>query len=733
MNAPQLIDGSGEVAVKGGAGARRLSGRPAAICVALALIWIAIQFAAAFDVPAWLRAALGADQTIALGWQRMAAVHLLFALALSAFAFPLFAASRRDALPAYDWLLVLLALLFAAYLAFLNARGGVPVSGIDLTVLVGGTGLLGLAIYRAAGLPLLIVTVLIGFYLFFGDRPFMPDAVRWTGVRTANALERLWVGTEGILGRPLELSATLVFPLVVLGALMDRAGGTAYVAKCALSLAGHLRGGTVHAAAISSLVGGLTSAGSTHAVIRASRETTPVMARTGVATGRAAALEVSFSANGQLIPPVMGAAIFVIADATGTGWTAVAAHALVPAAIAYVALFVMIRSEAFALNLPALPRAPSKHAPVMAYVRLAGGLALIAGGVAAAEYGRGLLRGTLPGGEAGAMWALWLLSYLVLVGFAARRPDFEQTGPDIPMPELAPFGATAVTGLYHLLPLAMFLWWIGGDGDPARGAAHAGAAMLVVAATHRPLKALFRGQTDYFGESVRRSAEDCMDGLVDAARLMVPVVIASAAAGLILGAVSLSAMGDMLGASMEWASGGRIWLFLILLALLSMILGLGLPSAAAYIVVASIAAPLDDRARRGYGIGRPGHRGPPVRVLVRRARQRPADAGSERQRGCRHPARRSSRHRRRRVGPRPPYGRTAVLLPAGSRIAADRPRAAPRAAGDCRRGLRRRRAGGGAQTASRHVKQVVGNRPACRDRRQPSRPGPLARPDRTVL
>ena len=592
MNGPGQIDGSGDVAVKGGAGARNLTGRPAQICAGIALMWLAFHFATAFDALQWLRPSFGSDNSTAFGWRLAGPLHLLFALALSAIAFPLFAASRRRAPAAYDWLLVALALLFAGYLMFLNARGVVAVSDPDLWVLTGGVGLLGLGVYRSAGLPLLIVTALIAFYLFFGDRDFMPDAARWSGIGAGSAMQHLWLGTEGVFGRPLEVCATLVFSLVVLGALMDRAGGSAYVVKCALSLVGHVKGGAVHAAAISSLVSGFTSAGSTQAVIRASRETMPFMVRTGVPARSAAALDVSTAANGQLVPPVMGAAIFVIADATGLGWGAIALHALLPAAVAYIALLAMIRSQAVDADLAALSRAPAKHAASMAYLRLAIGLILITAAAALAVHGREPLSGTTPGGGTGAMWALWLAAYLVLICVAARRPDFERDIPDGPVPELGSFGATAMTGLYHLLPLAMFFWWLGTGGEPARGAAHAAAAMLIVAATHHPLKALLRRQMDYLPESVRRGADDCLDGLVTGARLMVPVVIASAAAGLVLGALSLGDLSGMLSAAVTWIAGGRVWGLLIVLALLSMILGLGLPSAAAYLVVATTVVPL---------------------------------------------------------------------------------------------------------------------------------------------
>ncbi|MGI9413763.1 MAG: TRAP transporter fused permease subunit [Hyphomicrobiales bacterium] len=592
MSRPQVADGAAEVTVKGGAGSRSLSGMPARVCLCVAFAWIAFQIAMALDGVVWLRGAVGPEATFALTWQRTGVVHLLFALVLSALAFPLFAGSRSGGVPVYDWLLAFLGACFAAYLAVLAGTGVASLSRLDLIVLACGTGLFGLAVYRAAGLPLLALTALMTFYVLFGDRPFMPDGLRWPGVSTGEALRRLWTGSDGVLGRPLEVSATLVFPLVVLGALMERAGGAAYIAKAAMSLVGHFRGGAVHAAAVSSVMNALTSPGSTQAALRACRVTAPVMMRTGVPAGRAAATEVSASANGQLIPPLMGAAVFVMADAIGLDWSTVAGHALLPAAIAYAALFAMIRCDAAAPGLAVLARAPSKYAAPVRFLRSAAGWILVAGGAVAAVRGLDWLNGHLPGGQANAMWIAWLAAYLVLVTFAARRPDFEHDDPDGPMAELPPFGATAMTGLYHLMPLALFAWWLGVGGEPARAAAHAAVAMLLVAATHHPLKALIRGQYDYVGEGLRRSAGECAGGLVAAGRLMVPVAVASAAAGLILGAASLSGAGGVLGAAAEWISGGRLWLLLILLALLSMILGLGLPSAAAYIVVASIVVPL---------------------------------------------------------------------------------------------------------------------------------------------
>ena len=213
----------------------------------LALVWVAVSFSVVLELPLNPRGWLGSDQAVILGWRQAGPIHLLLALALSATAFPLFVASPRRAPAAYDWLLVILA---ASVLRLPDvpqcprpgARVRPPISGCCPAAIV----LLGLAVYRSAGLPLLIVAALIGFYLFFGDRPFMPDTLRWSGTGAEAAMQRIWIGTDGVFGRPLEVCATFVFSLVVLGALMDRAGGSAYIAKCALSLVGHVRGGAVH-------------------------------------------------------------------------------------------------------------------------------------------------------------------------------------------------------------------------------------------------------------------------------------------------------------------------------------------------------------------------------------------------------------------------------------------------------------------------------------------------------
>lgn len=187
-----------------------------------------------------------------------------------------------------------------------------------------------------------------------------------------------------------------------------------------------------------------------------------------------------------------------------------------------------------------------------------------------------------------------LLIYLVLAYVASKYDDLEMDDPEAPITELPAAGPTAVTGLYYILPIILLLWCI--LPSPERLSAHLSAfyaclAMIFVSCTQHAIKSFFRGQGEY-GRKLKQGVNQVIDGMIAGARSMISIGIATAAAGVIVGSISLTGAHAMVGELVEFLSGGNLLLMLVLVAIMSLILGMGLPTTANYLVVSSLMAPV---------------------------------------------------------------------------------------------------------------------------------------------
>jgi TRAP-type uncharacterized transport system fused permease subunit len=185
-------------------------------------------------------------------------------------------------------------------------------------------------------------------------------------------------------------------------------------------------------------------------------------------------------------------------------------------------------------------------------------------------------------------------AYLILLWFAAKLPDLEISDADAPITELPKAGPTAITGLYYLLPIIILIWCILPTPDrlsPGLAAFLATLAMSFVALTHHPIKAYFRKSGD-LGPAFRKGAGEWAEGLISGSRNMISIGIATGVAGIIIGTVSLTGAHQVIGGFVEAMSGGSLIFMLILVAIMSLILGMGLPTTANYIIVSSLMAPI---------------------------------------------------------------------------------------------------------------------------------------------
>ncbi len=520
------------------------------------------------------------------------AIHLAFAIFLSFTAFPTFKRSPTSYIPIQDWILGLVGAFCAAYLYLfyeeLSGRPGMPTT-LDLVVAVAGLILLLEATRRALGPPLMVVASIFILYTFGGQH--MPSVIAHKGASLAKGMSHYWLGTEGVFGVALGVSTSMVFMFVLFGALLEAAGAGNYFIRSAFAALGHMRGGPAKAAVVSSGLTGLVSGSSIANVVTTGTFTIPLMKKVGFKAEKAGAVEVACSTNGQLMPPVMGAAAFLMVEYVGISYIDVIKHAFLPAVISYIALVYIVHLEACKMGLQGLEKPVIKpfQQKLISFVVTILSLIVI-GGIT--YYGLGWIKGVAGKGTIYIAAILLLLAYLLLLWVACKVPELER---DFEIRELPEFGPTVQSGLYFLLPVVVLMWCLTVERfSPGLSAFWATVLMMFIVVTQWPLKKLFRKiQADEEGlYTFKTGFNDLVNGMVSGARNMIGIGVATAAAGIVVGTVTLTGIGLVMTEFVEFISGGNLMLILLFTALISLLLGMGLPTTANYIVVSTLMAPV---------------------------------------------------------------------------------------------------------------------------------------------
>ena len=363
----------------------------------------------------------------------------------------------------------------------ISVRAGLPTTA-DLVISTVGMLVVATAVYRALGLPLLIVGGLFILYCFFGDADWLPDAMQWKGASYGKAMWHYWMQDEGVFGVALKVSAELIFLFVLFGAILEKAGAGNYFIKIAFALLGHLRGGPAKAAVVASAMSGLYSGSSIANTVTTGTFTIPLMKRTGFSPEKAGAVEVASSTNGQLTPPVMGAAAFLIAEFTGVPYTDIIKHALVPALVSYIALVYIVHLEALKLDLKGLPRVQTGRTVAQKLIGVLTGFIFMAVLTGAVYFGLGWIKVAAPDSAFTIITAGVAVAYLWLLWIASRRPDLEVDDPNAPITELPARGRDRQDRLLLHPPhrgadlvhrgravVALAVGFLGDDGDDHRG------------------------------------------------------------------------------------------------------------------------------------------------------------------------------------------------------------------------------------------------------------------------
>lgn len=326
-------------------GGRNVVGLLGAIVFVSALMWALFQLWYASPLPFKWHIAIFNDT-------EARALHLAFAMFLAYVAFPATKRSRKDTIPIQDWVLAVVAAFCGGYLFWfyneLAMRPGIPTTQ-DVVVASLGLLLLLEATRRALGAPMAILGAVFITYVFLG--PILPDALAHRGASIERLMSHMWLTTEGVFGVALGVSVSYIFIFVMLGSLLDRCGAGNYMMQVSFALLGHLRGGPAKVAVMSSAVNGLVSASSVANVVTTGIFTIPLMKKAGYGGVKAGAIETSASADSQIMPPVMGAAAFLMIEYVGIPYTDIIKHAFLPAVLSYVSLFYIVHLEALKIGI----------------------------------------------------------------------------------------------------------------------------------------------------------------------------------------------------------------------------------------------------------------------------------------------------------------------------------------------------------------------------------------------
>ncbi|WP_249978305.1 TRAP transporter permease [Vreelandella olivaria] len=567
-------------------GARKPLGVPGKLLVSIAAAWSLFQLWIASPLPYMMRFGV-------FSATEARSIHLAFALFLAFMAYPALKRSPRDRIPLQDWLLAAVGAFCGAYLfMFYSELAQRPGRPITQDIVVGVVGILVLleATRRALGPPLMVVAAIFIAYSLFG--PYMPGILAHRGVSLGGLVNHQWLGTQGVFGIALGVSTSFVFLFVLFGALLDKAGAGNYFIKVAFSLLGHYRGGPAKAAVVASGMTGLISGSSIANTVTTGTFTIPMMKRVGFSAEKAGAVEVASSVNGQIMPPVMGAAAFLMVEYVGIPYVEVIKHAFLPAIISYIALLYIVHLEALKANMKGLPSSNPVRPLLNKVLGFLTGIILLMALSFAIYYGLGWLKPLLGDAASWVIAAALVVIYVGLLKVSSNYPELELDDPSSSVVKLPQTRPTVMVGLHYILPVIVLVWCLMVERlSPGLSAFWATMFMIFIMLTQHPITAVFRGRSRV-AVDIRQGVQDLWDGLVSGARNMIGIGIATATAGIVVGAVSQTGVGLVLADVVEILSGGNLMMILLLTAILSLILGMGLPTTANYIVVSALMAPV---------------------------------------------------------------------------------------------------------------------------------------------
>ncbi|MEP7030779.1 MAG: TRAP transporter fused permease subunit, partial [Pseudolabrys sp.] len=433
-------------------GGRKPTGATKQIIFAIAMAWSLFQLWYASPLPYAFNFGVFNDSQARV-------IHLSFAFLLTFSTFPARKSSPRAYVPLYDWIFAILGVISACYLLIfyreLSQRSGLPITA-DVVMSVIGVVLLLEAARRAVGPALAAVAGIMLIYIFTG--PWLPGLLAHKGASLSRAASQMWITSEGIFGVALGVSTSVVFLFVLFGSLLEKAGAGNYFIQLAFALLGNYRGGPAKAAVVASGMTGMISGSSIANTVTTGTFTIPLMKRVGYPAVKAGAIEAAAGVNGQLMPPVMGAAAFLIAEYVGITYAEVVKHAFVPAFLTYGALFYIVDIEAAKMGLKGLPRLtgarPMLQSAIVSLTTICG-LIILSGAI---YYGIGWTKGLFGPAASVVLGIALLAAYIGLLRYKALHEDLPHDDPSKAIIKVPDFFETARTGFHYLLPVIVLIW-----------------------------------------------------------------------------------------------------------------------------------------------------------------------------------------------------------------------------------------------------------------------------------
>ena len=424
---------------------------------------------------------------------------------------------RIAGMPVADILLSLMGFAAGMYIFFvwedLARRPAMPT---DLDLMVGTMGILIIlvAAQRVIGTPLVAVAAAVLLYAYWPRveiLPELPGFLRHAGYSIDRIISTQFLTTEGVFGIPLGVSSTFIYMFMIFAAMLQRTGMERFFTEVAFGATGHLTGGTAKVAVVTSAFSGTITGSSIANTVGNGAFTIPMMKRSGYKGEYAGAVEAASSTGGQLMPPVMGAAAFIMIDITGQAYSDIIKAAIIPSILFFVAQYVVIHYDSKKLGIGGLPR--------------------------------------------------------------DRLPKVRQL---------------IVRKGYLVIPIVVIFWILAQGQTPLRAATLSIGAAIAV---NIIVQLIFLARRRWHEMEDKLTPMGLLDGLVDAARLALPIIVATATAGLVAGVITLTGVGLKLAGSLVDLAGGSL-LFTAFFAMVAcLILGMGVPTTANYVITATLAAP----------------------------------------------------------------------------------------------------------------------------------------------
>jgi TRAP transporter 4TM/12TM fusion protein len=532
---------------------------------------------------------------IILNDAQIRSIHLSFGILLVYLLFPATEKSPYSYVPIHDWVFAIFGVLSVLYTCiFYNQiaiRLGIP-TDLDIIVFCIGVILLLEAARRTVGAAMTVIASIFLLYSHFGE--IMPNLIVHKDYSLSAIASHQWFSSEGVFGTALGVSADFVFLYVLFGALLEKTGAGNFFIQLSFSLLGKFRGGPAKAAVVSSGLMGMISGSSIANTITVGSLTIPLMKKMGFTPEKAAAIEVSAGVNGQIMPPVMGAAAFLMAEYLSISYTEVIKHAFLPAILIYIALLYIVHIEACKLEIEPIKNCNGEKSTSWVFglfksfaslllFTISCGLVyfLIEGG----DYFIGIK--SLSGKYSPYIIGVFIISiYIFLLKYQARYKNF-----DIESNETDAW-VVFKSGLHHFLAIIILIWCLLVEHmSPALSAYWTIIFLVFELFTKNIIISLFN-KDNKIAQSFREGFKLFVDAMIMGAKNMTVVSIATATAGIIVGSVSLTGVGLKISGILDYIANGNFYITLFFTAFICIILGMGMPTTACYIIVSTLMVPV---------------------------------------------------------------------------------------------------------------------------------------------